>query len=163
MRRLACALVLSVLPLVACSGDEGGGDSGPSLEERRETYVESAEKVCADANAEVTGIPTPTAVEGVAPYADKVVGVLERTVEEVLALEPPEEDLAELDNRVLEPLEGDVELAKTYAADVTAAAEAGDQAALLELVQNLPQTSADLKFMREYGLFECAKAADTTS
>lgn len=163
MRRLAPVLALTLLPLLACSSDEGGGDSGPTLEERRDTYVDAAEQVCTDANAEVTAIPTPTSVETVAPYADQVVAVLVRTVEQVSALEPPEEDVAELEEKVLTPLNDDVAVAEQYAADVTTAATAGDQEALLQLVQNLPQTSADLEFMREYGLFECAKAADTSS
>ena len=164
MRRLAPVLALTLLPLVGCSSDDGGGgDSGPSLEDRRETFVDAAEQVCTDANAEVTAIPAPTSVDTVAPYAEQVVAVLQRTVDEVAALEPPEEDQAELQEKVLGPLESDVGVAEQYAADVTAAAEANDQAGLLRLVQELPQTSADVEFMREYGLVECAKAADTGS
>jgi len=163
MRRLAPVLALSLLPLLACSNDEGGGDSGPSLEERREAYVSDAEEVCTDANAEVAEIPTPTSVDTVAAYADEVVAVLQRTVDQVSALEPPEEDKAELEEKVLSPLSSDAGVAEQYAADVGTAAEANDQAALLQLVQQLPQTSADLDFMREYGLVECAKAADTSS
>lgn len=163
MRRLASVLALTLLPLLGCSSDEGGGDSGPSLEERREAYVGSAEQVCTDANAEVAAIPTPTSIDTVAPYADAVVAVLKETVEQVAALEVPEEDRADLEEKVLEPLESDVAVAQQYAADVKTAADAGDQAALLKLVQELPQTTADLEFMRKYGLFECAKAADTSA
>jgi len=49
---------------------------------------------------------------------------------------------------------------EAYAEEVKAAAAAGDGATLLRLVQERPQTSADLDFMREYGFDQCVRAAD---
>lgn len=154
-------LVLLVLTLAACSDD--GGEQADSLEERRAAYVESAEQVCADANDEVEALPAPTSVDGVGPYAEQLVGVLVQTVEQVTALEPPEEDRAELTEKVIDPLEADVDRARAYAEQVSAAAAAGDSPTLLRLVSEVPQTSADLSFLREYGLVECAEAADTST
>jgi prophage DNA circulation protein len=158
MRPLALLLpVMLVLP--ACSG-EGGGDD--SLEDRRAAYVEAAEQACSEANEQVAAVPAPTSVDAVAPYAEQVVEVLEQTVQEVTALEAPEEDRAELTEKVLDPLASDVERAREYAEQVREAAEGMDNAALLELVQNVPETSADVAFMRDYGLVECASAASST-
>jgi hypothetical protein len=160
MRRLALVLPL-LLAVPACStGQEA--DAGPSLEDRRADYVEQVEETCAEANAELQALERPTAVDGVADYADAVVDLLRRTVQEASTVEPPEEDRAEVTEKVLDPLADDVARAEEYGSQVRAAADAGDSATLLSLVGQLPSTSADLAFMRDYGLVECAKAADTT-
>lgn len=159
MRRTG--LVLLLLALTACSGggDDGGGDS---LEDRRAAYVDAAEQVCADANDEVEALTRPTSVETVPEFTDQVLEVLASTVEDVTALEPPQEDQAELTEKVLDPLQADLIRAQEYATDVRTAAEANDSPGLLALIQEVPETSADLTFMREYGLIECANAADTS-
>lgn len=164
MRRPAVVLALVLLPLVACTGEDvPGADAGPTLEERREAYREQAEESCREANAELEALATPVSVETIPDYTDSVVDILTRTVQEVTAVEPPEEDEAELTERMLEPLGDDVVLAQEYARQVRAAADSGDTDTLLRLVQEIPQTSADLDFMREYELFECANAADTST
>ena len=160
MRRLLPVLAVVLLPLLGCSSSDSGGDS---LEDRRAEYVESAEQICADTNEEVEALTAPTGVDTVADYTDEVVALLEASVDEVTALEPPEQDAAELTEKVLDPFADDVGRAQEYADEVRTAAEAGDSAALLTLVREVPQTSADLEFMREYGLVQCASAADTTS
>ena len=153
MRRLPAALLVVLLPLLGCSG----GDSA------KDEYVSSAEQICTETNEEVEALTAPTGVDTVADYTDEVVALLETSVDEVTALEPPEQDAAELSEKVLDPFTDDVARAQEYADEVRTAAEAGDSAALLTLVRDVPQTSADLEFMREYGLVECAEAADTTS
>jgi hypothetical protein len=160
MRRLALVLPL-LLALPACSTGQEAGDA-TSLEDRRAAYVEQAEEACRSANEELTALERPTAVTDVPEYTEAVVDLLSRTVREVSTAEPPEEDRDEVTVKVLEPLADDVGRAEEYAADVRAAAESGDSAALLALVQDVPNTSADLVFMRDYGLVECAKAADTS-
>lgn len=158
MRRLLLVLPL-VLGVPACSDDGAGQTPAP---DQREEFVAAAERICSDANDEVAAVATPTTVDTVAPYAEQVVGVLDRTVAELSALELPEDD-AELTEKVLDPLRADALTARDYAAQVRAAADAGDSAALLDLVAALPNTTADLAFMRSYGLTQCAAAADTTS
>ena len=159
MRPLALALPLLLLPLTAC----GGGDDGPSLEDRRAAYLEETEAICKEVNEELDAKPVPTAIPAVPAYADEVVGLLKRTVDDVAAVEPPEEDRARLEDNVLEPLREDVPRAEAYAQQLKDAAAANDGAALLKLVQERPQTSADLAFMRDYGFKQCVAAADTRS
>jgi hypothetical protein len=160
MRRLALALPL-LLTVSACStGQEA--ESGESLEDRRAAYVEQAEEACTTANDELDALERPTGIDGVANYTDAVVDLLTRTVSEVGTAEPPEEDRDEVTEKVLDPLADDVARAEEYAGQVRAAAEANDSAALLGLVSEVPNTSADLAFMRDYGLIECARAADTS-
>lgn len=158
MRRLAVALPV-LLALSGCSTGQEAED-GTSLEDRRAAYVEQAEDACQEANEELEALERPTGVDGVADYADAVVDLLARTVQEVSTAEPPEEDRDEVTEKVLDPFADDLAVAEEYAAEVRTAAEAGDSAALLALIQNVPGTSADLEFMRDYGLVECAEAAD---
>jgi prophage DNA circulation protein len=158
MRRLARSLPL-LLVLTACStGQEA--DGGSSLEDRRAAYVDQVEEACTEANEELAALERPTSVDGFVAYTDAVVDLLSRTVSQVATAEPPEEDLDEVTEKVLDPLADDVGRAEEYAEQVRAADEAGDSAALLGLVSQVPETSADVPFMRGYGMIECAKAAE---
>lgn len=159
MRRHVLLLPVLLLPLAACSG----GDDGPTLQERREAYLEETEAICADVNEALEAKPLPTDIPSVPAYADEVVELLRRTVEDVAAVEPPEEDRVRLEQQVLEPLREDIPRAEEYAQQLKDAAAANDGAELLKLVQNRPQTSANLSFMRDYGFSQCVAAADTSS
>lgn len=147
MRR---ALLLSTaLLLTAC----GGGDDA------RAAYVEDATAVCEEAKTEFEALTVPTSPEGFAPYADQVVGIVEKAAAELGTLMAPEEDRAELQERVLDPLGGLVEEGRTYAEQVRAAGE--DQAKLLSLLSQRPSAAdVDTEFLRSYGLEECADAVE---
>ena len=153
------SLVLPVL-LVVVTACSDGGDDGPTEPDPRAAYVEQAEQVCADANEQEAEIGTPASVTEVPAAADRALAVVRETVTEVTALEPPEADRADLQAKVLDPLRADLTAAEQYVAQLKAAASANDGAALLRLVQDRPQTTADLAYMREYGFVECVKAAD---
>lgn len=157
VRRLVL-LPLLLLVLPACSGD--GDDEGASLEDRRADYVAQAEEVCAQAVDDFESLTTPTTPADVPEYADAVLELFTSTVDEVGALTPPEEDRAELEEKLLTPLEADVVAAEGYAEQLSAAAAANDGATLLRLAQERPQTSADLPYMREYGLVRCTEAVE---
>jgi hypothetical protein len=157
MRRLARALPL-LLVLTACStGQEAGGDS---LEDRRAAYLEQVEAACSAGKEELDALEQPTSIAGIPDYADAVVALLSRTVSELSTPEPPEEDRAEVTEKVLDPLAADVARGEEYAQQVRAAADSGDSAALLEIVSETPSTTADVAFMREYGMETCADAAE---
>lgn len=155
MRRLAVLPLLLLLP--ACSDDGGGG---ASLEDRRADYVAEAEEVCGQANDEFEELTAPASVAEVPAYADTVLELLTGTVDDVRGLTPPEEDRAELDEKLFTPLEADVQAAEEYAASLKAAAEANDSATLLRLAQELPEPTVDLPFVRDYGLVQCAEAVE---
>lgn len=147
MRR---ALLLSTaLLLPAC----GGGD------DEKAAYVERASAICEEAAAEFEALPAPSTPDTIAPYADRLVAVIEDAQTELTALTPPEEDRAELEEKVLEPLGDLVADGKDFADRVR---EAGsDQAKLLPLLSQRPSTDdIDIAFLRSYGLDSCADAVE---
>lgn len=156
MRRLLLVLPAVALVLAGCTG----GDGGASLEERRAAYLERAEQVCQEANEAVEAEPQPAEISAVPTYVDQLLELARTTVAEIRALEPPEEDRDEIRSKVLEPLEADIAAGEEYAAQVRAAAEANDGATLTRLIQEVPETTADVEFMREYGFVQCADLAD---
>jgi hypothetical protein len=148
MRR---ALLLStVLLLTACGG---GGD------DEKAAYVERASAVCEEARSEVQALAVPTTPEGFAPYADQLVAVVEKAHTELAALTPPEDDRADLQDRVLTPLGELVTAGEEYAGKVR---EAGsDQGELLVLLGQRPTSQGiDTEYLREYGLESCAEAVE---
>jgi hypothetical protein len=151
MRRRALIVLPALLLSLAGCGDD--------LEERRADYLERAEAVCADSNAQARELGSPASVADVPRFAEAAVALVRATVDGLEALEPPEEDRAEVQQKVLEPLRDDVGTAEEYAGQVTAAAEANDIPTLLTLNDERPTTSADVDFMRGYGFEECVTAA----
>lgn len=155
MRRVLILLPLLLL-LPACS-DDGGGDGGS--EDVEAAYVADATAVCDDAVEEFEALTTPTTPEAFAPYADALVGVVEKAHHELAALTPPEEDRAEIQERALDPLETLVTEGKAYAEKVRAAG--ADQAKLLPLLSERPKVDGiDVGFLRSYGLDSCAEAVE---
>jgi hypothetical protein len=153
MRRTALLLPALTLALTAC---------GDSLDERRAAYLADAEAVCADSNAKAANLGSPATVREVPVFARAAVLLVRATVDGLEDLEPPEEDRAEVQDKVVGPLRADVEVAEDYAAQITAAAEADDVERLLALGDEVPGTGADVAFMREYGFDECVRAAEQT-
>lgn len=160
MRR-AVLLPLLVLPLVACSSGSSGSSSSasPSLQQQRSAYLSKTEAVCKDANDRAAKLSQPTDVAGVPAFADAALDIARSTVQGVEAVPPPAADKAELESKVLQPLQKDLGTATDYAGQFKAAAAAGDNAALLRLLQDRPKTTADVAFMKAYGFSECVKAA----
>ena len=147
-------LLLPLLVLPACGGDDGGDG-----EDRKATYVSEATKVCEGAVEDFEALVTPTTPEGFAPYADSLVGILEEAHHELAALTPPEADKARLEEKVVGPLEELVTEGKAYAAQVRAAG--ADQAKLLTLLSERPTAeSIDVGYLRSYGLSACAEAVE---
>lgn len=150
MRR-ALLLLLPLLLLPACGGDEG--------EDLKAEYVSDASAVCDTAVEEFEALTVPTTPEGFAPYADALVGVVEKAHRELAALTPPEEDRSDLEQRALDPLEQLVAEGKAYAEQVRAAG--ADQAKLLTLLSQRPKADGiDVDYLRSYGLDSCAEAVE---
>lgn len=159
MRR---ALVL--VPLLLAGACSGGG-SGPASADKA-AYLSKAEAICAKAVKAKDALqkqkPTSTAQFGT--YVHGIVTVAADSTTALLALTPPAADSKKLHAEVLDPLSQQLAKARTFDTAVAAAVKAGDQVALVKLLQDPPtKTTANLAFMRTYGFKECVKAADTGS
>lgn len=147
-----------VLPLLllgtACSG---GGDGGKAA------YLAEAEAACKKANDAQKATTVPIAPDAIPAYVRQVVTIAGDASTELDALEPPEDDAAELEEKFLAPLREQVGLGEAYAKEVEETA-AKDPAAVLGLLGSAPlETKADLAFLESYGFTECVAAADTSS
>jgi hypothetical protein len=150
----AAAALLSLLLLAAC-----GGDDGPA----RAAYVSKAEVICAKADAEQKKLAPPLDVKTFSPYVTKAVGIAERVLRDLEALEAPEDDAKDLEAKVFKPLREQLVVAQAYATEAATATKENDQAALLRLAGNPPtETKADLRWMKSYGFNSCVEAADTS-
>lgn len=156
MRRALGVLVL--LAATACGrGDDPGTDA-------RQAYLEQAEAICAKANQAEAAEQSPTDAEGIPVYVRRLVTIAGDAAAELAALEPPEADSAELDAKVIRPLQEQLQLGRDYAEQVEETAASGDPAAVLTLLGSAPtQLRADLGFMREYGFAACVDAVDPSS
>jgi hypothetical protein len=153
--RLLVPVLVVPLLLTGCGGDKDN--------EAKADYLKQAEAVCATANSEQKALTAPTAVGQLAPYVAEVVAVADRAYTALLALEAPAGDKAELNDKVLKPLQAQVATGHQYAAQVAAAAKKKDQAELLRLLGDPPtDTKADLRWMKSYGFKSCVDAADTS-
>lgn len=154
------ALVVLVLLVAACGGSSGGAGKT----DEKAAYVAKAEAVCSKANAQLADAKKaqPTAVAGIPPYVHKILDIARSTLSDLTALTPPSKDSAEVKAKLLDPLGQQLADGTTFSAQVDAAAKAGDNAKLTQLVFNPPtKTRVDLAWMRSYGFSACVKAADT--
>jgi Tfp pilus assembly protein PilP len=150
-RPLLLLPALTLLLAVSGCGDDGA--------DAKAAYVDQATAVCERAQSEFTSLPQPAAATDVAPFADETVSIAERAQRELAALTPPEDDRAELEQKVLDPFADLVGEAQAFADQVKAAGT--DQAKLLPLLSSRPTTGdIDLEFLRSYGLETCAEAID---
>jgi hypothetical protein len=138
-------LLTTALLLTAC----GGG------EDAKAAYVKDAAAICDDAATESEALKAPKTPAEFSPYADSIVRIAKQAQEDLSALEPPEDDRAELESKVLKPFAAVVEEGEAFAAKVKAAGQ--DQAKLLPLLGQVPDAGdVDLEYLRDYGLDTCA-------
>jgi ABC-type transporter MlaC component len=151
-------LVLPLLVAAACSGS-----SSSDAAAQRSSYVQEAEAICQQANADQKALTKPTSAKQLSPYVDAVVQIADRSTTALLKLSPPAEDKKDLEQHVFTPLHQQLVLAREYADKVRSASKGNDQVALVKLLSDPPnQTAADLVWMRKYGFKECVTAADTS-
>lgn len=146
------AVPLLLLAATGCGGDDAAADA-------KRSYVERADAVCREADADFTALPQPTTPAGFAPFVSQTLAIAERAQGELDALTPPEQDAAELRSKVLDPFAALVEQGGAFAAKVQAAGT--DEAKLLPLLGERPTAAGiDLDYLRSYGLESCADAID---
>lgn len=98
-----------------------GGESRLSQAEFRE----QGNAICAKYDKQIEDIGTPTSVEEVPAYVEKVLPIVERQIEDMKELNPPEEDQEAFDKMIAEA-EKTVEAGR----DLGEAADANDDAAI---------------------------------
>ena len=154
MNRLAASLPLLVL-LAACGG--GGGA-------KKSDYVSKAESICSKANDEQDKLTEPAAIGDVVPYIQQIVDIAEKATKDLVALEEPKDDKADLEKKFLDPLAKQIDEGKEFKDQVAKAVDDKDSATLQQLISDPPtQTEADLTWMKSYGFKDCVTAADTDS
>jgi hypothetical protein len=157
MKRIALAVPVLLLA-AACGGGSDDKDKSSSKAE----YVSKAEAICKKANADQAALAFPTTAAAFPGYVKSIVDLAEKATEDIEALEPPAADKADLEAKVLKPLNTALEAGKKYQADVAAAAAKNDQTKLGQLVASPPTGStADIAWMKAYGFVECVKAAES--
>lgn len=145
LRRRLLLPVLAVA-LVGCSG----GDP-------KEEYVSKANDICGEADDDFANLQQPSSVAGFAPFAEQTLAIAKKAQRELAALEPPEQDRAELEAKVLNPFAALVQEGEGFVEKIKAAGQ--DQAQLVALLPQRPDPSGiDLAFLRSYGLGTCADA-----
>lgn len=151
-------LLLPVLVLAAaCSGGSDDADA-------KAAYLADAEAVCAKAVEAQKAAGTPNAPAAIPAFVRQVVTIASDASAELNALEPPEADAAELEEKFLGPLRQQVTEGQAFAKKVEDTAKGGDTSKVLALLGEAPlQAKADLEWMKSYGFTACVDAADTSS
>lgn len=155
-QRLAVLVPLALL--AACGGSDDDKGTGLSKAE----YVSRAEAICTRANAAVKAEAFPTSPAALPGYVEALLAIADKATKEVVALEPPVADQADLQAKVLTPLEGQITEGRAYLAKIKVAVATNDQKELGRLLASPPASSkADLDWMRGYGFKACVESADT--
>ena len=150
--------LLPVVPLALLAACGGGDDGGLSKAE----YLSKAEAICAKANADVKAIPLPTTPSAIPTYVTKLVTLAESVRDQMKALDAPDADEADLDKKVLDPIDAQIREGRAYQEQLAQAFASNDSAKVQQLVANPPtQTQADLTWMKSYGFKECVTVAET--
>jgi len=128
-----------------------GGEERLSQEE----FQEQGNAICAKYDKQIEDIGTPTSVEEVPAYVNKVLPIVERQIEDMKELNPPEEDQEAFDEMIAEA-EKTVEAGR----DLGEASEANDDAAI-EKALNEGNTASDRadEHATDLGLTDCVDEA----
>jgi hypothetical protein len=153
---------LAVVPLLLLAACGGGGDDGGGAGLSKADYISKAEAVCKKANADIRAAAFPTTSKAFPEYVGKLVTVAETARDALRQLEPPKADEEDLKDKVLDPLDEQIEQGREYQKDVADAVAANDTKKLGQLVADPPtSTKVDIGWMRSYGFKECVEVAET--
>jgi hypothetical protein len=142
------ALAASVGVLVVLASGCGGG-GGDRLS--KEDFQTQANAICAKYQKQLNALGSPTTLDEIPGLVDQALAILNKEIDEISALKPPEELQSQFD-QVLQASND----TKKAAADLSTAAKAGDQAAVQKALQegNAASAQAD-KFAGQLGLDSC--------
>lgn len=135
---------LLVLLATACGG---GGDAHLSKDE----FQTQANAICAKYEEQLKAIGPPASIEAIPDVVDQALAILNKEIDEIGALNPPEELQSNFDK-----LLAATERTKAAADDLATAAKAGDQAAVQQALDdgNAASKEAD-DLAGDLGLDEC--------
>jgi hypothetical protein len=143
--RVSAALV-GVLILLATGC---GGDGEARLSERE--FQTQANAICAKYDKQLKAIGSPTSIEEIPDLVDQALVILDKEIDEISALNPPEELQSDFDKMLAA-----TDRTKAAATDLSEAAKAGDQAAVQKALEegNAASDDAD-ELAANLGLTDC--------
>jgi hypothetical protein len=147
MRGAVAALVgVFVLVLAACGG---GGDSGARLSKAE--FQSQANAICDKYQKQLDALKTPTSLDEIPDLVDQALAILNKEVEEIAALNPPEEMQTQFDAMIAAS-----DKTKKAADDLSTAAKASDQAGVQNALDegNAASNQAD-QIAGQLGLDSC--------
>ena len=135
---------LLVLLATACGG---GGDAHLSKDE----FQTQANAICAKYEEQLKAIGPPASIEAIPDVVDQALAILNKEIDEIGALNPPEELQSNFDK-----LLAATERTKAAADDLATAAKAGDQAAVQQALDDGNAASKEADDLAcDLGLDEC--------
>ena len=146
MRGAVAALVgVLVLFVTAC----GGGGDGARLS--TEEFQSQANAICAKYQKQLNALGSPTSIEEIPDLVDQALEILNKEVDEIAALNPPEDLQSDFDKMIAAS-----DKTKAAADDLSTAAKSGDQAAVQKALEegNAASKEAD-QLATNLGLTEC--------
>jgi hypothetical protein len=145
MRDALAALVGVLIMLATACG--GGSDTRLSKAE----FQSQANAICAKYQKQLNAIDEPTSLDEVPDLVDQALVILNKEIDEVAALNPPEELQGDFDKMIAASNK-----TKAAADDLSAAAKSGDQAAVQKALEegNAASNEAD-QLAANLGLSEC--------
>ena len=143
-RAWALGIVATLLVAAGCGG--GGGDRLSEAELR-----EQGNAICAKYQEQIDALETPSAVEDIPGYVEEAAPIVEREIDELKELDPPE-DVQETFDEMIAEAEKTVQAGR----DLGEAAEANDAAAIEQTLDegNAASARAD-EHATELGLTNC--------
>jgi multidrug resistance efflux pump len=131
---VACVALLVVLAFPGCGGDDGDG---------KDSFVDQADVVCSEAEAEISRVPPPqdpTDPLQLAGFLERAVPVAQKQNAELKELERPDEQRAQI-NELIAALDAEVDAAER----MLAAAKREDRQAIQQLLTESGLASAQAK------------------
>ena len=146
--RVSVAALVGVLLLLATACGGGGGSSARLSKQEFQTQ---ANAICAKYDKQLKAIGSPTSIDEIPDLVDQVLAILDKEIDEVSALNPPEELQGDFDKMLAA-----TDRTKAAATDLSAAAKAGDQAAVQKALEAGKAASSDAdELAANLGLTDC--------
>jgi DNA-binding NtrC family response regulator len=144
--RGALVVLVGVLVLAASGCGSGGGERLS-----KEEFQSQANDICAKYQKQLDALKTPTNLDEIPDLVDQALAILNKEVDEISKLNPPEELQSQFDQMLAES-----DKTKEAADDLSAAAKSGDQAAVQKALQegNTASSKAD-QLAGQLGLDSC--------